>query len=313
MQETILGIGLAVAGASMAVAGVGLRVKNTASEEAAAYLSGFDPLDESGASLREPVDERLSESLLTRMLSPVLARIENLATMLSPADQRIRIREQLAKAGLDTTLRPEEVLAAQVLGGTAGLILGGGLVATQVIPAAMGLILLVLLVMVGLCTPMVWLNRKVEQRQTQIRYDLADMLDLLAISVEAGTGLEGAMQLVAARMDSPLARELSRALREMELGLSRRDALGNLRKRSTVAELSSFIHALIQADALGMPLGRVLKIQAADMRLKRRQWAREKAAKLPVKILIPLVFCIFPAVLVVIGGPVVSQIGSVFK
>ena len=135
----------------------------------------------------------------------------------------------------------------------------------------------------------------------------------LAISVEAGVGLEGAMEVVSERFDSPLANEFARTLSEMELGLSRKDALQNLKRRTDVPELSAFVTALIQADALGMSIGRVLKVQAGEMRTKRRQWARERAAKLPVKIIFPLVMCIFPAVLVVVIAPAASEIGQALK
>ena len=123
-------------------------------------------------------------------------------------------------------------------------------------------------------------------------------------------GFEGALDVVCTHFSSPLADEFSRTLREMELGLSRRDALQNLKRRTEVPDLSNFVLAMTQADALGMPIGRVLKTQAAEMRLKRRQWAREKAGKLPVKILFPLVFLIFPAILVVILGPAVAGISG---
>jgi len=121
-------------------------------------------------------------------------------------------------------------------------------------------------------------------------------------------GFEGALDVVCQNFDSPLAQEFSRTLREMELGLPRRDAFQNLKRRTEVPELSNFVLALVQADALGIPIGRVLKAQAAEMRSRRRQWAREKAAKLPVKILFPLVLFIFPAVLIVVLGPAASSI-----
>ena len=116
-------------------------------------------------------------------------------------------------------------------------------------------------------------------------------------------GFEGALDVVCQNFDSPLAQEFSRTLREMELGLPRRDAFQNLKRRTEVPELSNFVLALLQADALGIPIGRVLKTQAAEMRNKRRQWAREKAGKLPVKIMFPLVCFIFPAILVIVLGP----------
>src|SRR5438477_5271456 len=151
-----------------------------------------------------------------------------------------------------------------------------------------------------------------KNRQDQLLKDQPDTLDLLAISVEAGVGFEGALGVVCEHFQSPLADEFSRTLKEMELGLPRREALSNLKRRTEVPELSNFVLALTQADALGMPLGRVLKTQASEMRNKRRAWAREKAAKLPVKILFPLVLFIFPAILVVILGPAASTTMKAF-
>jgi tight adherence protein C len=165
----------------------------------------------------------------------------------------------------------------------------------------------------GALFPSAWLTRKVTERKTMILRDLPDTLDLLAISVEAGMGFEGALEVVCQNFTSPLADEFSRTLREMELGLPRRDAFQNLKRRTEVPELSNFVLALLQADALGIPIGRVLKTQAAEMRMKRRQWAREKAGKLPVKIMFPLVAFIFPAVLVVVLGPAGSSIGKALR
>jgi tight adherence protein C len=164
------------------------------------------------------------------------------------------------------------------------------------------------LAIIGAALPEARLGSKREDRQASIRRDLPDVLDLLVISVEAGVGLEGAIEVVGRHFDSPLSHELSRMLREMELGVPRRTALQNLRRRIDIPEVSTFVLSLVQADALGMPLGRVLRTQANEMRSKRRQWAREKAAKLPVKILFPMFLFIFPALFVVVLGPAVSSI-----
>jgi tight adherence protein C len=172
--------------------------------------------------------------------------------------------------------------------------------------------MLVFLPVLGAQAPKSWLDRKVQERRDAIRRDLPDTLDLLAISVEAGMGFEGALGVVCDNFTSPLADEFARTLREMELGLPRREALHNLKKRTEVPELSNFVLTLTQADALGMPVGRVLKTSAGEMRLKRQQWAREKAAKLPVKILFPLILFIFPAIFVVLLGPAASDIGGAF-
>jgi tight adherence protein C len=154
------------------------------------------------------------------------------------------------------------------------------------------------------------LRRKQDERQGSIKRDLPDVLDLLAISVEAGVGFEGAVEVVTRHFDSPLAIEFNRMLQEMELGLPRREALQNLKRRTEVPELSNFVLILVQADALGMPIGRVLRTQAVEMRLKRRAWAREKAARLPVKILLPLTIFILPALFVVILGPAAMSIAK---
>jgi tight adherence protein C len=169
-----------------------------------------------------------------------------------------------------------------------------------------------LLIGAGLAGPYAWLNRRMQERQTSILRDLPDILDLLAISVEAGVGLEGAMDVVCTNFSSPLATEFAHTLKEMELGLSRKEALQNLKRRAEVPELSNFVIALVQADALGMPLGRVLHTQATEQRSRRRQWAREKAGKLPVKILFPLIVFIFPAILVVVLGPAVGSFSHGF-
>jgi tight adherence protein C len=180
-------------------------------------------------------------------------------------------------------------------------------------PTNKAVLFLVLLPSMGALFPSAWLNRKVSERKLAILRDLPDTLDLLAISVEAGMGFEGALEVVCQNFTSPLADEFSRTLREMELGLPRRDAFQNLKRRTEVPELSNFVLALLQADALGIPIGRVLKTQAAEMRNKRRQWAREKAGKLPVKIMFPLVGFIFPAVLVIVLGPAGSSIGQALR
>jgi tight adherence protein C len=134
------------------------------------------------------------------------------------------------------------------------------------------------------------------------------VLDLLAISVEAGTSLEQAMAIAGSHFTSPLADELLLTLREMELGLPRRQAFQNLRRRTNVPELSNVVLVLTQADTLGTPISRVLHTQSHDMRDRRRQWARERAGKMPVKILFPMVVFIFPAIFAVLLSPAVLTI-----
>jgi tight adherence protein C len=256
---------------------------------------------------------RLSEPFRRRVLRPNLDRLAAAGAAFLPKDHRAHVRAQLAAAGLDARRRPEEIIAGQVAGAIVGLLFGAIVILNGGLSAIAGVLCALVLAIIGIALPQVWLSHQVEARRQAIRRDLPDTLDLLAISVEAGVGLEGAMAVVTERMQSPLSDELDRTLQEMSLGLSRHDALTNLKHRSNVPELTTFVGALLQADVLGMPIGRVLKIQAGEMRAKRRQWSRERAAKLPVKILFPLIACIFPAVLVVVLGPAMSQIGEALK
>lgn len=309
---------LVLAGLS-AVAGVGIVALGARSlfverrqADAAAYLDDLRTDRDLDLAGPEGLPSRFDLPFVERVVRPVLSRVAGLVGAIAPSDHRTRIRVQLARAGLDTEVRPEELIALQGVGAAVGLVLGFAVVLLGVVGPTSGVVLLGLLVGLGTFLPQAWLNRQVDRRLARIRADLPETFDLLAISVEAGLGLEGAMEVVVDRSSGPLADELSRTLQEMGLGLSRHDALVNLKRRSQVPELSSFVQALVQADALGMPLGRVLKVQAGEMRSRRRQWARERAAKLPVKILFPLVACIFPAILVVVLGPAMSQIGDAF-
>jgi tight adherence protein C len=295
-----LGIASATIGVAGCVAGLGARRREL--DAPVDFLRpGPSFLDDDLEAPRAP---------RSRWFDQAAARVVAVTGSWSPAGWRERTHLALVRAGLDTTRRPEEVFAAQVVGVVVGVALGALLAWAADGSTTLTVTLVGLLALAGFAAPMAWLRRRGEERDAAIRTDLADMLDLLALTVEAGVGLEGAMQAVSERMTSPVAGELQRALREMELGLSRRDALENLRRRSGVPELSAFAQAMIHADALGMPISKVLKAQAEELRGKRRQWARERAGKLPVKILLPLVFCIFPAILVVILGPAFAEIGG---
>jgi tight adherence protein C len=170
--------------------------------------------------------------------------------------------------------------------------------------------LFMLPVLAGLL-PSVWLRRRISKRRDEVTNDLPDILDLMTISVAAGLGLEQAMQVSCAHFESAVSNELRMTLREMELGLSRHDALENLKLRTDIDDLVTFAVVLSQADALGLPIGRVLQAQADEMRDKRRQRAREKAAKVPVKIIFPLAFCFLPAIMIVVLGPIVGPIKSI--
>ncbi len=307
-MATVLAILLFMGGGGLLLLGLSQRSSTTLDEDADDYLRSLD---------RDEVDtdefqQILAEPFLGRVVRPIAGSILGLLGGLLPGNYRERIHLQLLYAGLSGQYRAEEIITLQVLGGVAGLLFAIFLAITDVLSGGMAIAALVLLPVVGVQLPRSWLERKVDDRMDAIRRDLPDTLDLLAISVEAGVGFEGALGVVCDNFDSPLADEFARTLREMELGLPRREALHNLKRRTEVPELSNFVLTLTQADALGMPVGRVLKVSAEEMRKKRQQWAREKAAKLPVKILFPLVLFIFPPIFVVLLGPAAADIGAAF-
>jgi tight adherence protein C len=296
---------LATTGAVLVAAGAYERL--FAGNAASRFLASLDDddyvEDEFAARLRQPFHQRVTGSLRDSAI-PFLRRI-------TPQGLIVKTRRDLALAGMHD-IAPEELVSLQAVLAGIGLLLGIGFLLTNPTPGK-ALLVMLFLPAAGALTPMVVVKRKASERSESIFKDLPDVLDLMAISVEAGVGFEAALDVVCKNFDSPLALEFRRTLKEMELGVARREALTNLRARNDVPELSNFVTALVQADALGMPIGRVLQTQAVEMRSRRRQWAREKAAKLPVKILFPLVFFIFPAILVIILGPAASSIMKGFS
>jgi tight adherence protein C len=291
------------------VAFVGLARNRRPAFNVAEYFQDLDASAGTGG----PVDvfeAELAQPFWVRVVQPFSGKALKSVTRLTPSNYLESTHRKLLLGGLTGSMRAEEFVIAQSAA-TALLTVAAlfYVIVGQPIPRY-GIMALVMAPVVGWCLPASWLARKVKERQDAILKDLPDTLDLLAISVEAGMGFEGALEIVVQHFNSPLSQEFSRTLHEMELGLPRRDAFQNLKRRTQVPELSNFVLALLQADALGIPIGRVLKTQAVEMRNKRRQWAREKAAKLPVKMLFPLIGFVFPAIMVVILGPAVAGISG---
>jgi tight adherence protein C len=259
-----------------------------------------------------PVVERVQTPLVNRIFGPAARGFKNVLSRLYPSSEVDRVHADLLKAGLTGTVRAEEFVAVQA--GSVMLGIGLGLVAlvSGAVSVKMGLACLFILPMIGGLAPSYWLRHRIKVRRERVTNDLPDLLDLMCISVAAGLGLEQAMQVSCARFESPVCHELRLTLREMELGLSRHDALENMKLRTDIDDLVTFAVVLSQADALGLPIGRVLQAQADEMRDKRRQRAREKAAKVPVKILFPLALCFLPAIMIVVLGPIVGPIKHAF-
>jgi len=223
-----------------------------------------------------------------------------LALRLSPAGVTSSLQRRLDVAGNAPGWTADRILALKGI----GLLVGAALLALAglhnpslaIVYAAAGGV-------GGFFLPDVLLYDKGIRRQARIVSALPDAIDMLTVCVEAGLGFDGALAQVARNTRGPLAEEFSRALQEMQIGLSRTQALRGMVARTTVPELRSFVSALVQAGELGIPVARVLREQAAEMRIRRRQRAEERAQKVPVKIMFPLITCLFPALLVVIVGP----------
>lgn len=304
MQPILLTIILTAAGVTVAAVGmVRLRRPSLAVGD---YLRDLD--GPPGADGADAYERQLAEPFFVRVVRPITGAMADRVRQLAPSHYLETTHRKLLLGGLTATMRAEEFVTAQVVATGVLTVSSLGYVLLAQPPVRMALLLLILAPMVGLLGPPAWLSRKVGERQGAILRDLPDTLDLLAISVEAGMGFEGALAIVCQHFDSPLATEFARTLREMELGLPRKEAFTNLKRRTDVPELSNLVLALLQADALGIPIARVLKTQAHEMRNKRRQWAREKAGKLPVKMLFPLVLFVFPSILIVILGPAAGGI-----
>jgi len=170
------------------------------------------------------------------------------------------------------------------------------------------LLMLMILGVCGFFLPDVWLSRRIKQRQQGLLNALPDALDMLTIAIEAGLSFENALQEIAVKWDNELSREFTRVLRDIGMGQSRRQSLIGLSDRTGVQDIVSFVASLNQAEELGVSIGRVLSVQAEELRVRRRQRAQERANQAPIKIMFPLVFLIFPSIFAVLLGPAVPQL-----
>ena len=238
-----------------------------------------------------------------RVLVPLLNKAQGLGQRLTPEDANQRIHEKLERAGNPSGWTADRVVAGKVVGFV------GALVISLILTFVMGLGLLTTLLVVmgaslaGYMAPNMYLYQKAYDRSAEMQKELADAIDLLTISVESGLGFDAAVAQVAKNTHGPLAEEFSRLLQEMQIGRGRSDALRSMSERTTLPDVRGFASAMVQADAFGIPIGQVLRVQSNEIRVKRRQAAEEKAQKVPVKILIPLIFCILPCLFIAVLGP----------
>lgn len=216
----------------------------------------------------------------------------------------------LTKAGRPPSWPLERLMAVKVILGLTGVALGAMFVMSR--PMTLTYVLAVVLPLLGYFLPELLLQSQGQKRSEQITLELADTLDQMTIAVEAGLGFESAMAQVARNGRGPLAEELVRTLQDMQVGQSRRIAYEALGTRTDVRDLRRFVSAVIQADAYGVAIADVLRTQAGEMRLKRRQRAEEKAMQIPVKVIFPLMLCILPVLFIILLGPAMMDILAAF-
>ena len=259
-------------------------------------------------------DQELLAPLTDRALKPILTGLTGLGERFTPAGYVADSQLKLIRAGYRGPDALDRFLAVRVVTAVAGPVIALLLYIFNPLDldGLLHLAVPAFFLMAFLLGPDAVLNRKVEERQYELRRKLPDVMDLLVISVEAGLGFEQAIDRVVTAVPGALSDEFSRMLGEVRAGATRADAMRAMEQRTDIPEMRSFVLSILQADTFGVSIGRVLRSQADEMRIKRRQLAQERAQKAPVKMMVPMVFCIFPALFVVVLGPAAINISRAF-
>jgi len=253
----------------------------------------------------------LQQPFIERTLRPLAARLSGGVSRVTSSSFSERTEKRLALAGNPGDLRVADWLGIKAIGAIIGGILFFVLfvvVGVMGLPFLIGLVMTGVGLMLGYTVPEFWLGGRVRKRQKAILMMIPDALDLLTISVRAGLGFDAALGRVVEKLKGPLTDEFRRALAEVRVGKTRREALRDIVPRTEVPPLTNFIGAIIQAEQLGVSISKVLQVQSEQLRIERRQRAEEQAAKAPIKMLFPLVGCIFPSLFIVILGPAIILI-----
>ena len=282
-------------------------------------LTGGSPVDpvqarltQLGSMQAKNLEElELQAPFIERTLRPLAASLSGRVARVTSSSFSERTEKRLALAGNPGDLRVADWLGIKAIGAIVGGIIFFLLFAVIGVlgfPFLIGVVLALVGALFGYTAPEFWLGRQVKKRQKAILLMIPDALDLLTISVRAGLGFDAALGKVVEKLNGPLSDEFRRALAEVRVGKARRDALRDIVPRTEVVPLTNFIGAIIQAEQLGVSISKVLQVQSEQLRIERRQRAEEMAAKAPIKMLFPLVGCIFPSLFIVILGPAIILI-----
>src|SRR3954451_3096575 len=283
-------------------------------------LAGNSPVDpvqarltQLGSMQAKNLEEiELQQPLMDRTLRPLVGRLSGSVSKVASTSFTQQTEKRLALAGNPGNMRVADWLGIKAIGAIVGaaiftlLFVFPGVIGF--IPFPISFVMIPVGLMFGYTIPEFWLGGRVKKRQKAILLQIPDALDLLTISVRAGLGFDGALGKVVEKLKGPLTEEFRRALAEIRVGKPRRDALRDIVGRTEVTALTNFIGAIIQAEQLGVSISKVLQVQSEQLRIERRQRAEEMAAKAPIKMLFPLVGCIFPSLFIVILGPAIILI-----
>jgi tight adherence protein C len=313
----LIGVGVLVIGGAAVLVYIGTRSPNAVDDRI--LQDRLEEFNKRG----EKIDlEKIEMSLpfQERVIFPMARKMGELAIRFTPQNAMRNISRKLELAGSPARLDPTIFLALQFI---VGGFFGGALFLALTLgksdwPIGQKMLAIIGGAVLGYFFPQLWLTSKIGKRQKEIRKALPDALDLLTICVEAGLGFDAAMSKVSEKWESELSLAFARVIQEIGLGKLRREALRDMADRIGLAELSSFVAAVIQSEQLGVSMAKVLRIQADQMRIKRRQLAEEEAHKAPVKMLIPMAFLIFPSLMVVLMAPAAfrlmnSALAGMFK
>lgn len=258
------------------------------------------------------IADELDRPFTERVIAPLGGRLVGIGRKITRADTATKIAHRLDIAGNPPAWDVNRIIGLKVLGlGVLG-VLGFAFALSRAYPLNKVLLIAAGFAVFGYLLPNLLLKNAGDKREKLMRNSLPDAIDLLTISVEAGLGFDAAVARVAKNTTGPLAQEFARLLQEMQLGIGRAQAMRAMGERTSLPDLKSFCLAMVQADSLGIPIARVLRIQSHEMRTKRRQRAEEAAQKVPVKILFPVIFFILPTIFIVVIGPVFLGMGELF-
>jgi len=300
----VLGVALVL----LAILLLGSAMSSTAESGVTRSLAVLEAMTNAPKELNQELDKPFAD----RVLQPLQRRATSIGRRISGADTAERIRRKLDLAGNPPGWTVDRVLSGKVIGAVVGLV-AGVVFSLMLSSPAVKIIVIAGATLAGFFAPNLYLYQRAHERAERLQRDLPDAIDLLTISVESGLGFDAAIQQVARNTEGPLAEEFSRVLREMQIGQGRADSLRAMGERTNVGDLRTFVGAMVQADAFGIPVAQVLRVQSAEIRVKRRQRAEEKAQQVPVKITIPLIFCILPTLFIAVMGPAVLSIMDNFN